>query len=113
MPLSDWYDVYIRILNWVVGHHLPVKVKMDGAVGYGFGSVSEQSVHEVISGIWDAVNRVTDVLILLLFCTKVAVFFLHTASLKFTMQRFYTEGQAAGVREIATRFGSFLSLFPK
>jgi hypothetical protein len=31
---------------------------MDGAVGYGFGLVSEQSVHEVVSGIRDAVNRV-------------------------------------------------------
>jgi hypothetical protein len=45
---------------------------MDGAVGYGVGSVSEQSVHEVVSGIQDAVNRVTDMLILL-FCKKVAV----------------------------------------
>jgi hypothetical protein len=31
---------------------LPVKVKMDGAVAYEFGSVSEQSVHEVVSGIY-------------------------------------------------------------
>jgi hypothetical protein len=72
MLLSDWYDIK-RILHWVVGRHLPVKVKMDGAVGYGVGSVSEQSVHEVVSRIRDAVNRVIDVLILL-FCTKVAVF---------------------------------------
>jgi hypothetical protein len=62
--LSDWYDVYKRILDWVVGRHLPVKVKIDGAVGYGVGSVSEQSVREVVSGIRDAVNRVIDVLIL-------------------------------------------------
>jgi hypothetical protein len=47
----------------VVGRHLPVKVKMDGAVGYGFGSVSEQSVHEIVSGIRDVVNRVTGMLI--------------------------------------------------
>jgi hypothetical protein len=47
-----------------------MKVKMDGAVGYGFGLVSEQSVHEVVSGIRDAVNRVIDVLILLLFVSK-------------------------------------------
>jgi hypothetical protein len=65
MLLSDWYDVCMRILKWVVGRHLPVKVKMDGAVGYGFGLVSEQSAHEVVSGIQDAVNRATDVLILL------------------------------------------------
>jgi hypothetical protein len=39
----------------VVGRHLPVKVKMDGAVGNGFGSVSEQSVHEDASGIRNAV----------------------------------------------------------
>jgi hypothetical protein len=44
-----------------------MKIKMDGAVGYGFGLVSEQSVHEVVSGIRDEVNRVIDVLILLLF----------------------------------------------
>jgi hypothetical protein len=81
---SDWYDFYIRTLDWVVGRHLPVKVKMDGAVGYGVGSVSEQSVHEVVSGIRDAVNRVIDVLILLLFCTKVAVFNTQTVSVKFT-----------------------------
>jgi hypothetical protein len=84
MLLSDWYDVYIRISDWVVGRYLPVKVKMDGAVGYRVGSVSEQSVHEVVSGIRDAVNRVIDVLILLLFCTKVAVFNMQTASVKFT-----------------------------
>jgi hypothetical protein len=84
MLLSDWYDVYIRILDWVVGRHSPVKVKMDGAVGYGVGSVSEQSVHEVVSGIRNAVNRVIDVLILLLFCNIVAVFNTQTASVKFT-----------------------------
>jgi predicted Na+-dependent transporter len=72
------------MLDWVVGRHLPVKVKMDGAVGYVVGSVIEQSVHEVVSGIRDAVNRVTDVLILLLFCTKVAVSNTQTASVKFT-----------------------------
>jgi hypothetical protein len=48
------------------------------------GSVSEQSMHEVVSGIWDAVNRVIDVLIFLLFCNKVAVFNTQTASVKFT-----------------------------
>jgi hypothetical protein len=42
---------------------LPVKVKMDGAVVYEFGSVSEQSVYEVVSGIRDGVNRAIDVLI--------------------------------------------------
>jgi hypothetical protein len=97
MLLSDWYDAYIRILKWVVGRHLPVKVKVDGVVGYRFGLVSEQSVDEVVSGIRDAVNIVTDVLILL-FCTNVAVFNKQTASVKFTTQKFYTEGQAAGVR---------------
>jgi hypothetical protein len=56
MLLSDWYDFYIRILKWVVGRHLPVKVMMDGTVGYGFGFVSEQSVHEVISEIRDSVK---------------------------------------------------------
>jgi hypothetical protein len=74
----------MRILDWVVGRHLPVQVKMDGAVGYGVGSVSEQSVYEVVSGIGDTVNRVIDVLILLLFCTKAAVFNTQTASVKFT-----------------------------
>jgi hypothetical protein len=53
----------VRISDWVVGRHLPVKVKIDGAVVYEFGSVSEQSVHEVVSGIRDTVNRATDVLI--------------------------------------------------
>jgi hypothetical protein len=61
-----------------------MKVKLDGAVGYGFRLVSEQSVHEIVSGIRDAVNRVIDVLILLLFCAKVAVFNTQTASVKFT-----------------------------
>jgi hypothetical protein len=84
MLLSNWNDVYTRILDWVVGRHLTVKVKMDGTVGYGFGSVSEQSVHEFVSGIRGAVNRVIDVLILSLFCTKVAVFNTQTASVKFT-----------------------------
>jgi hypothetical protein len=49
---------------------------------YEFGSVSEQSVHEVFSGIRDAVDRVIDALILLLICTK--VFNAQTASVKFT-----------------------------
>jgi hypothetical protein len=53
----------VRISDWVVGRHLPMEVKMDGAVMYEFGSVSEQSVHEVVSGIRDAVNRAIDVLI--------------------------------------------------
>jgi hypothetical protein len=96
MLLSDRYNDYIRILDWVVGRHLPVKVKMDGAVGYGVGLVSEQSVHEVASGIQDAVNRVIDVLILLLICTK--VFNTQTASVKFTTYKFFTEGQAASIR---------------
>jgi hypothetical protein len=73
----------MRISDWVVGRHLPMKVKMDGAVVYEFGSVSEQSVHEVVSGIRDAINRVIDVLILL-FCTRVAVFNTQTVSVKFT-----------------------------
>jgi hypothetical protein len=60
----------LRILEWVIGRHLPVKVKTDGAVGYGFVLVGEQSAHEVVSGIRDAVNRATDVLILLLFVPK-------------------------------------------
>jgi hypothetical protein len=83
MLLSGWYDVYTRILDRVIGRHLPLKVKVDGAMGYGIGSVGEQSVHEVVSGIRDAVNRVIDVLILL-FCTKVAVFNTQTVSVKFT-----------------------------
>jgi hypothetical protein len=40
-----------------------VKLKMDEAVMYEFVSVSEQSVHEVVSGIRDAINRAIDVLI--------------------------------------------------
>jgi hypothetical protein len=48
----------------------------------GFGSVSEQSVHEVVSGIRDAVNRAIDVLILLLIVPK--FFYTQTASVKFT-----------------------------
>jgi preprotein translocase subunit SecG len=51
-----------------------VKVKKDGAVGYGFGLVSEQSVHEGASGTRDAVNKVTAVLILFIICTNVVVF---------------------------------------
>jgi hypothetical protein len=62
------------MLKWVAWRHLPVKVKMDGAVGYGFGLVSEQLVLEVVSGIRDASRRVTDVLILVIICTNVAVF---------------------------------------
>jgi hypothetical protein len=72
----------VRISDWVVGRHLQVKINMDGAVVYEFGPVSEQSVHEVVSGIRDAVNRVIDVLIFLLICTK--VFNTQTASVKFT-----------------------------
>jgi hypothetical protein len=37
MELSDWYYVKMRILKWVVGRHLPVKVKMDGAGGTDSG----------------------------------------------------------------------------
>jgi hypothetical protein len=74
MLLSDWYNVYIRILKWVVGRHLLANVKMDGAVGYRFGLVSEESVHEVVSGIRVAFNRVIDVLILFIICTNTAVF---------------------------------------
>jgi hypothetical protein len=74
-----------------------------------FGSVSEQSAHEVVSGIPDAVNRATDVLIFLLFCAK--VFNTQTASVKFTTYKIFTEGQAAGATEIATRFDSLMSLF--
>jgi hypothetical protein len=66
MLLSDWYDVYMRILKWLVGRHLPVKKMMDGAVEYGFGLVSELSVHEVVSEMRDAVNRVVDVVILVI-----------------------------------------------
>jgi hypothetical protein len=60
----------MRILKWVVGRHLPVKVKMGIAVWYGFGLVSEQSVHEVVSGIREAVNRVIDLLILVIICSQ-------------------------------------------
>jgi hypothetical protein len=85
MLLSNWYNIYIRILEWVVGCYLPVKVKMKwSAVEFGFRLVSEQWLHEVVSGIEDAINRVIDVLILLLFCTQVAVFNTQTASVKFT-----------------------------
>jgi hypothetical protein len=52
----------VIILKWMVGRRLPVKVKMDGAVGHGFGVVREQSVHEVVSGIRDAINRLADVI---------------------------------------------------
>jgi hypothetical protein len=43
---SDWCDVCMTMLNWVVGRHLSAKVKMDGAVRYGFGLDSDQSVHK-------------------------------------------------------------------
>jgi hypothetical protein len=82
----------------VVGRHLPVKVKMDGVVGYGLGFISEQSVHEVVSGIRDAVNRVTDVQILLLFVPTLQFLNAQTTSVKFTTKKFYTEGQAVSVR---------------
>jgi hypothetical protein len=97
------------ISDWVVGRHLPVKVKMDGAVMYEFGSVSGQSVHEVVSGIRDAVNRAVDVLILLLICTE--VLYTQMASVKLTTYIIFTEGQTAGVIEIVTRFDSLMSLF--
>jgi hypothetical protein len=89
---------------------LPVKVKMDGAVVYEFGSVSEQSVHEIVSGIRDAVNRAIDVLILLLIYTKVFIY-TQMASVKLTTYKIFTEGQAAGVMEIVTRFDSLMFLF--
>jgi hypothetical protein len=75
-----------------------VEVKMDGAVGYGFGLISEQSVHEVVSGIRDAVNRVTDVLILVIICTNITVFKYTYGVFKVHSQKFYTEGQTASIR---------------
>jgi hypothetical protein len=71
---------------------------MGGTVEYGFGLVSEQSVHEVLSGIRDAVNRVTDALKLVIICTNVADLNTQTAPLKFATQKFYTKGQASSVR---------------
>jgi hypothetical protein len=53
----------VRISDWIVGRHLPAKVKMDGAVMFEFVSVSEESEHEVVSGIRDAVSTAIDVLI--------------------------------------------------
>jgi predicted Na+-dependent transporter len=47
---------------------------MDGTVGYRFGLVTEQLVHEIVSGIQDAINIVNDVIILVIICTNVAVF---------------------------------------
>jgi hypothetical protein len=88
MLLSDWFDIYIRILKWVFGRHSPVNVKMDGAVGYGFGLVCVQSVHEVFSGIQDAVNIVIAVLILFIMCTNVLELNTQMASLKFTSKKF-------------------------
>jgi hypothetical protein len=70
------------IFKWVAGHYLPVKVKMDGAVGHGFGVVSEQLVLEVVSEIWDAVNRMNDVIILVIICSNVAVLNTQMATLK-------------------------------
>jgi hypothetical protein len=71
---------------------------MDGAVGYGFVPVSEQSAHEVVSGIRDAVNRTNDAIILVLICSSVAVLNTQTASVKFTTQKFNIECWAASVR---------------
>jgi hypothetical protein len=65
----------MKILKWVDRYHLQlVKLKVDGAVRYGFGLVSEQSVHEIVSGIRDAINRVANVLILVIICSNLAVF---------------------------------------
>jgi hypothetical protein len=38
--------------------------------GMDFGLVSEQSVHEIISGVRDAVNTVTYVMILVIICNN-------------------------------------------
>lgn len=62
----------MMILKWMLGRHLLVKVKVDAVVGYGFGLVSRKSVHEVASGIQDTVNRLDDVIILVI-CSNVAV----------------------------------------
>jgi hypothetical protein len=83
---------------------------MDGAVVYEFGSVSEQSVHEVVSGIRDAVNRVIDVLIFVINLYQ-RFFYTQMASVKLTTYKIFTEGQAAGVIEIVTRFDSLMFLF--
>lgn len=71
--LSDWCDAYVSILKWVVGCQLPVKVKVDGMVGYEFSLVSEQLVHEIVSGIQDADDRVTDLPILVIICSNLTV----------------------------------------
>lgn len=63
----------MKTLKWVVGRHLPVKVKMYGAVGYGSGLDSKRSVHEVVSEIRDAVNRMAGVMILVIICSNAAV----------------------------------------
>jgi hypothetical protein len=38
----------MKILRLALGRYLTVKMKADGAVGYGYGLDSEQSVHEVV-----------------------------------------------------------------
>jgi hypothetical protein len=58
----------------VVGRHLPVEVKMDGAEGYGFGLASGQSVCKVFPAIRNAFNRVIHVMILVIICSNLVVF---------------------------------------
>jgi hypothetical protein len=84
---------------------------MGGAVGYGFELVNEEMVHEVISGIWDAVNKVTGILIVVIIYSNMAVFKDTNDTLKFTIQEFYTEDWTASVRWIFTKFRYIIILF--
>lgn len=54
-------------------------------------------MHEVVSGLLDAVNRVADVKLLVIICNSSAVFIYTTAFLKLATQKLYTEGRVASV----------------
>jgi hypothetical protein len=64
MRRSDWCDVDMKILKYVIGHHLPVKVKMDWAGRRAVGG------YEVRCGMRGAGNRVPDVMILFNICSN-------------------------------------------
>jgi hypothetical protein len=71
---SVCYDVYMRTQKWVVGSHMPLKVKTDGAVRYGFRLVSEQWVHEAVSEIWNAVISAANMAVFFVICSNLAFF---------------------------------------
>jgi hypothetical protein len=63
---------------------------MDGAGGYRFRLVGKQLVHEIVSGIWDAVNKSDWRDDLVIICNGATVLSTQTA-LQFTTPKLYPD----------------------